>query len=175
MHLWIVISGIPPLLACFFRRQVVATVVVHCAIKLGSRNTADVWVDGEECRPSFFRSLSLKLFALNRKRRTSGKTIWQVFFFLPPAPKKVLKLAGFAQLHAVRTGWFFLLKTVHNNISQNYFFKKKNLHAWSSGRFCFSFISFLGRGLEWKRKCERRAGGSDAYKRAIRRRISRAS
>ncbi len=145
MHLWIVISGIPTLLACFFRRQVVATDVVHCAIKL-RRRTRQMFEWMEKNADLVFFRLSLKLFALNRKRRTCGKTIWQVFF--SSCSEEGFEISRLAQLHAVRTGWFFWQKRCTAIFPKKYFFQEKE-PAWSSGRFCFSFISFLGcRGLE---------------------------
>ncbi len=127
----------------------------------------------------FFCSLSLKLFALNRERRTCGKTIWQVFFVAPAAPKKVLKLAGFAQLHAVRTGWFFFAENdAHKYFPpKKYFLRKRTcMHGQED---VFVFLSSLSSAAALSENGSARGGGggSDAYKRAIRlrRRISRAS
>ncbi len=77
------------------------------------------------------------LLCLNRKRKTCGKTISQVFFFALAAPKKVLKLAGFAQLHAVR---FFAENGACTTIFPQIFFEKKNLHGQAD---VFVFLSSL--------------------------------
>ena len=138
MHLWIVISGIPTLLACFFRRQVVATVVVHCAIKLRRRTRQMFeWME-KNADPVFFR-LSLKLFALNRKRKTCGKTIWQVFFALALAERFEISRFCTAACSAHRM-FFFAENGACTTIFPQIFFEKKNLHGQAD---VFVFLSSL--------------------------------
>ena len=85
----------------------------------------------------FFAS-PLNCSLLIGKGELAGKLFGK--FFFPPAPKKVLKLAGLHSCMQCAQAGFFGKKGAQPYFPKNIFFKKKNLHGQADA---FVFLSSL--------------------------------